>query len=376
MNFKLTELENLFKKIMDIISFIETSSYSTRRQQIYFSNGDRITISTSDDSIAHLLGIDINYLRSTGLYRKNNSFELLKEMSSNAYTIYNAHSHGIIQYDKLFSKYINNKIEGFKQNLKIDVNFVEVVCKYNSEKCYLSGELIEKYDYIIIKKYEDGKIGILGLINNGGYYAPMSNQLYDCFEDAKPTIEKYLKNQDILLITGIKLYNINSDYKHQFHPYLTSKEEKFNILKTYKQQFNCTIDVSGEYDFCLDKIMTRRDIEYKDNDLIDIIVNSIKQGKLININDIDTSLKPIIDEFNNYLCNNQNTPSEAKENYTSLKDSLKELKGKLLTAESTINNLTSQNTSLENQNQKLTEENQMLKENEQKIFEIIKPRIS
>ena len=375
MNFKKAELDELCEKIKNIVDFIETSNYFERRQQIYFSNGERITLSTPNDSIAHLLGINIDYLRATRQLKNRNSFEMLKDMCENSYTIHKAAMKGIIKYDQLFSKYIHQKIEGFFDNLKIDINDIDVVCKYNSERRYLTGELSEKYDYIIVKRYPNGKIGILGLVNNGYSYAPMSNQLYDSYEAAKEQLEKYLKNQDITLINGIKLYNINSDYKKEFHPYLTSKEEKFNILKSYKNVFNCTIDVSGEYDFCLDKLMTRRDIDYKDSDLIDIIVNSIKGGKLIETDNIDSSLKPIIDSFNDYLCKKSDASNEVGKSYTSIKEDLETFKTKLLNAEETITKLESKNERLETENKDLTSENEILKENEQKIFEIIKPRI-
>lgn len=375
MNFKKTELDELFKKIKNIVDYIETSNYFERRQQIYFSNGDRITISTPNDAIAHLLGINIDYLRSTRQLKNRNSFEMLKDMCENSYTIHRGAMQGIISYDQLFSKHIYQKIEGFFDNIKIDVNDIDVVCKYNSERRYFLGELSEKYDYIIVKRYNNGKIGILGLVNNGYSYAPMSNQLYDSYTVAKEQLEKYLRNQDITLISGIKLYNVNSDYKKEFHPYLTAKEEKFNILKSYKNTFNCTIDVSGEYDFCLDKLMTRRDIDFKDNDLIDIIVNSIKQGKLIETGDVDSSLKPIIDSFNDYLCNNSSSNTQVSESYTAIKEGLEVFKTKLYEAEDTITKLEQKNECLEEQNKELENENQVLKENEQKIYEILKPRM-
>lgn len=375
MNFKMFELEDLFNKINEIINFIEKTNYSYRRQQIYFSNGEKITISTPNESIAHLIGINLDYLRSTRIYKNKNSFELLKEMSENAYTIYQAACKGIINYDKLFSKYILNKIEGFHQNIKIDTNDIEVVCKYNSEKNYTSGDLTEKYDYIIVKRYSNGKIGILGLVNNDYTYAPMSNQLYNSFQEAKENLEKYLKNQEITLINGLNLYDINSDYQSKFHPTINSKLEKFNILKKYKHIFNCSIDISGEYEFYIDKLVTRRETDYKDNDIIETIVESISKGKLIENESIDSSLKPIIDTFNDYLCSNIASSSDIKESYTDLKNNLENFKTKLLETEKVNNQLSDKNSILESENIELKDENKQLKENEKKILQILKPRI-
>ena len=121
--------------------------------------------------------------------------------------------------------------------------------------------------------------------------------------------------------------------------------------------------------------MTRRDIDFKDNDLIDIIVNSIKQGKLIETGDVDSSLKPIIDSFNDYLCNNSSSNTQVSESYTAIKEGLEVFKTKLYEAEDTITKLEQKNECLEEQNKELENENQVLKENEQKIYEILKPRM-
>lgn len=377
MKFNLGELESLFGEIKKIITFVEEKNYSNRRQQVFFANGERITISLPDDSVPHLLGVNINYLRATGLFKSINSFELLKEMCDNPYTIHSNASKGIINYDTLFSKHILKKLESFHQNLRLDINEIDVVCKYNPEKCYLQGELTEKYDYLFIKRYANGKFGILALTKNSfGYnYTPMSNQLYDSYDEIKEKLEKYLKNQDITIISGIKLYNTNSEYKTEFHTPLTCKEEKFAILKTYKSNFNCTIDVSGEYDFCLDKLMSRRDTDYKDNDLIEIIVNSIKEGKLIETPELDSSLKVIIDAFNDHLCFSQMDSNET------IEITFSDMKKELLALKDIVKNYEEKNIDLERQIANLSDENDSLKkDNEekdetiQKVFELVKPR--
>ena len=87
MNFNLSELENLFEEMNEIINYFEMSQYQNRRYRIFLGNGDRINYSIPNDSIAHLLGVNTNYLISTGRFNSTNSFDLLKEMVVNPYRI-------------------------------------------------------------------------------------------------------------------------------------------------------------------------------------------------------------------------------------------------------------------------------------------------
>ena len=110
MNYNLSELESLFEEIKEIINFIELSKYQNRRNRIYLSNGDRLNFSVPNNTIAHLLGINTNYLMSTGICASTSSFNILKEMCENAYRINKAHKDGILSYEQLFSPYLKQKL--------------------------------------------------------------------------------------------------------------------------------------------------------------------------------------------------------------------------------------------------------------------------
>lgn len=374
MNFNLGELEELFEKINKIIDTVEKERYSDKRQQLYLSNGERITISMPNDSIAHLLGINTNYLISTSRFTNTKSFDLLREMCENAYRIHSLHKDGFINYDKLFSPYIFNKLESFDQNLKFDISEIELVCRYNSERAYVNGDSGEKYDYIIVKKYDDDKIGILGLVKKGTTYVPMTNQLYDSFEQAKDNLEKYLKNQEITIISGLNYYNVNTDYSSKYHTTLNQKSEKLSIMKNYRKLFNCTIDVSGDFDYTLDKLKSNRNNDYKDNELINTIASSIKSGSLIEEEYLETSLVPIIEAFNNFLCSSTKVSNSAEASYTQLKNDLLELRSKLTELQKEKNSLTTANESLQSRVTTLEEENTILLDTQDKIYQLIKPR--
>ena len=377
MEYNLGDLENLFEEIKEIINFIELSQYQNRRHRIYLSNGDKLNFSIPNDAIAHLLGINTNYLISTSLFNTTNSFELIKEMCDNPYRLNQAHKNGIIKYEYLFSPFIKNKLEGFKENIKINTEETIMVCKYDASRALIADDKSEKYDYIIIKKYQDGKIGILGLVNKGNFFGPMSNQLFYSFDEAIETLKVYLKNQEVAIITGVNYFNTETDYDRTFYLNLDSKINKIKEIKYYRDLFRCSLDLSSDYQYSIGRLRENRANHYEDNDLIDIIVNSIKEGKLIDANVFrDTNLSKIIESFNDYLCESQiGQNNSIEQTYSQMKKDLKKLQTELLNANNKIVELTEKNDSLDKIVSDLEIENKEYKEKEQKILEILKPRM-
>lgn len=129
MKFNLGELETLFCSINDIIDYIENTKYENRRYKLYLSNGEYLNFSIPNNTIPHLLGVNTTYLSSTNIFKTTNSFELLKELIENPYKIYSLERNGIIKYDNLFSQYIIDKVNSFMENIRINIQNVEFICK-------------------------------------------------------------------------------------------------------------------------------------------------------------------------------------------------------------------------------------------------------
>lgn len=374
MEIKLTELERLFEEIKEIINYIEMSRYKDRVHRIYLSNGDKLNYKVPNESIAHLLGINTTYLYSTGRYKNSNSFDLLKEMSTDFYKIYKMNNEGIISYDNLFSKYIYEKIKSFKENIKINVDETLLVCKYDSSRAYLHNELAEKYDYIIVKKYENEKIGILCIKEKNNEYVPMSNQIFNSFEEAKETLKKYLMNQEVALMTADNVFNNFDDYEKKYYIRLDNKLKKLRELRRYKEIFKFCLDLSGDYEYSVGKLKENRNNFFEDKDLIDVIVEAIKNGNLIDTEIFrDTNLSKVIEAFNDHICSTQiSQNSLVKESYSQMKNNLESFKTQLLQAQDEIETLTVENNQLKESNKILSAENKSNKENLNKIYEIAK----
>ena len=151
------------------------------------------------------------------------------------------------------------------------------------------------------------------------------------------------------------------------------KIEKIRNLLKYKTKFNCSIDVSGEYVYAAGKLVENRENKYEDNDLIDLIVESIKEGKLISKEITrDTNLIKIIESFSDYLCRSEMSSNEdINSSYTSLKKDLEHFKELCKELKSQNKELNSKNNELSTKVIELESENVAYKERESKVLEIL-----
>ena len=378
MNFKLGELENLFNEIQDIIGYFEQSQFNTRRYQLYLCNGDKINFSIPKDRIAHLLGINIDQLNATRLFKNKNSFELLKEIINDPYRINKLVNEGRLSYNNIFSRFISDKVEIFNDNIKPNIYETEFICKYDSKRSFSVSDKNHKYDYIIVKKYQNGdKYGILCLVKSEdeNYYVPMSSQLFNSVEDLNTALVDLIQNQEITLINTIDVSNVDTFYQKKFTLPLDIKLRKLKKMESYKGQFNCFIDVTHDLEHSLSEAMKHMYNRFDDNEIINVIAESIKKGNLIDLDVYrNTKLVNIIEAFNDHLCsNNQGTNNSISNSYSKMKHELEKLKEELLSSKSQVESLTKENDELKSSNANLVEENRQHEITKQKIYELVKP---
>lgn len=372
------ELEKLFEKIADVIDYVEGADLQSRRNTLFLSNRDKIDYYVSKASIAHLLGVKINYLISTNTFRSTNSFDLLKELCANPYKINKLSNDGIISQEQLFSAHIEQKIDSFKENIKINAFETEFICKYDKRRASYNSSKIENCEYIICKKYKDGKIGIVFLTSDkNGLYVPMSNRIYDDFESTEEDLKELLRGQEITLISGS--INTNSNLENDYYKKIVLspniKKYKIEKLKKYKEQFICSIDIIDEFKYASSKLTQKSQMKYEDSIILDNIVKSIINGKIMDTNNFqDSMLLSIANAWNDYICNNPNGCNDANsKTYT-------EIIAELKTAKEIIDRINLENETLKtkvdnlvNENTILTEENSEYKNKEQAIMKILKP---
>ena len=371
MDFNLTELESIFRGINEIIKNLERQYQFDNTTRVYLSNGDIIDYSISRSSLAHLLGIDTNYLASTGVFSETNSYALLKLMSENAFKINQLKSKGIIDYNKLFSKNLIAKLSGFWSNIKIGPNETELVCKYEPSRSYKSDIPSEKCNYAIIKNTH-GRYFMLWLVkNDDNTYIPMSNRAFDCFEDIESQLNALLTNQEITLVNAVKI-----GYDKPFNLDDKLKSKKIQILQDYKEKYNCSIDLTRDLRYMLGKAIDHRSDARENYGVTNYIVDSMRSGSIIDMTTIsDRNLSYIVEAFNDFICMSQSDSNpKVGETYSSIKNELGELKEKFLKANQIIVEQSDTINRLSTENQVLTSENAELNEMQAKVFEIVKPK--
>lgn len=367
MEIKRFELDELFKEIEELLKYVEEEKLLDTNYMLFLANDEKLKYKLTKEAIPHLLGINTSYLVSTGLYSSKNSYYVMEEMLNDSYRIYKAASDGIINYDKLFSRHIKEKLKWFKKNIIINVMDIDVICKYNKDIIYNLGEENEKYDYIITKRYENGEIGLLCLIYNNGVLSPISNQILVTEDEKDEKLSKLLTQQEITYASGINMLNFGLQRSS-----ITFKEKlkRLEQLKLYKQKYNSSIDVHNECNFLLNKLVDVRDHSYQNDDAIDKIAEQIKNGSIIDSNE-DPSLNKIVAAFNDFICNTSMDSNEAYISYTEQTKKLEELRKEIAELKIAKKVLEEDNANLNSNNKYLSEANEQLSKTFTKIYKIL-----
>jgi len=381
MNYKLGEIEELFEKIKNCIEYYEKEYIDNKIFTMYLANGERVKYSITPINIPHLLGINLTPIKNVMTFNSDNTLSLLKELCDRSYELYNKFNSGVIRQEDVFSNYIEKKIETFKDNVKPDLQYIlketEFVCCYKSKRSWEVTDKNQKYDYIIVKKYDDESYGLLCLVKKGSQCYAMSSQIAKNEIEKDEILSDLIKNQEVTILSGMNVHNAytNTDYLKNLDS--NRKILKLRNLKLYKQKFECNIDVSGEYEYAIGKVGNNKIERYENRTGIEDIVNSIVKGKLISTKNYDDSiLIDIINAWNDHICkNNNNSNNEVSLTYS---NAIKELNSFKELATSLTKENETLKIDLENEKEKnksLEQDNDEQKQIIKTIYETIKPRI-
>ena len=359
------EIEELLIKLQECIDLYRRNYINNKNYTLFLGNGEQIRYYITPNNVAHLLGVNLDYLRQTKKYRCTDNFELLQELCESNYQQLNMLTNGKIDQKQLFSPYIDKKIEGFKSNLNVDIkqaiNDIEFVCCYESKNSWDVTTKNQKYDYIIVKRLPNDKITVLCIVINGSKCYAMSNQLFDNFEQAKESFKEILTHQEISLVNSLHTYNTYTD--SHFKTFITNnqKAEKLNTMKYYKKMFDCNIDISSDYEYILGLLKDNKSEKNENKDTIDKVVEAIINKNIIERYDFEDSiLLDVIDSWNNHICSNSVNATETSITYTDAIKSLEKMKKIISDYEEKIVNLESNKKDLESKIQTLSDDKQSL----------------
>lgn len=325
--------DNILSQLREAIRYYDSRYYNSKTYSLFLANGDKINYSIPENAIAHLLGVNTNYLNSTSVLTPENtsSIGILREFckEENSYMLYKRINEGILDIDQLFSKHIEEKINVFANNIQPIIFDMEFVCKIDRNKIHNQGMDYMNIDYLVCSKDQQGRYLVLGLVNNGDTHVARTSMIFETEEEMVQYLKDILLDQELTFATGLRITNTSElDYKYKpIYLNLTDKKEKINSLISYKKIFSANIDISQDYNFILSQHQNQYNIGKE-------IVELMKRGELIDLDElsmryhvIPDTLRIIVEEYNNSLCVGGN--SIANEKYSELDKEARELREKI-----------------------------------------------
>lgn len=276
---------------------------SKKSYLMFLSNGERIKIKIPKSSIPHLLGINTEYLKSTGLYKGMNSYEIMLDFIKNSNEAFQKHESGIINLDKILSPYINKKLASLIENLNINTNCCEMICKYDRGKTYGYSADFDDMSYLILQKKNEKYYVLKLAMAEDGTCFPMSNQVFNSYEECKENLSSYLIYQELTLLNNLWVY-YNNSIIGKFYILEYERRERLEKLKKLSEDFECTPNIIADFIFSLKIRDDKRQGNIRTSNIIEKLCDCIKNKKVFDIsltNVEQEDILKIIETYNDPL---------------------------------------------------------------------------
>lgn len=379
MNYSKYKLSELFDKIDKLLqsyfgkeddyNFYEKDNFehktdlSKKSYLMFLSNGDRIRVKIPKTSIPHLLGINTEYLKSTGLYKGMNSYEIMLDFIKNPNEAFQKHESGIINLDKILSPYINKKLDSLTENLNINTNCCEMICKYDRGKTYGYSADFDDMSYLILQKKNEKYYVLKLAMSEDGTCFPMSNQVFNSYEECKENLSSYLIYQELTLLSNLWVYYNNSTVG-KFPILEWNRKQKLEKLKKLSEDFECTPNIIADFIYSLKIRDNKRQGNIRTSNIIEILCDCIKNKKAFDISltnvDQEDILK-IIETYNDSLfseitASTDNSYSDLQNENISLKKEIERLRLENKSLSETVNYRDEELNEVKTQNNELRED--------------------
>lgn len=356
---KLTDYEKLFANIRNCVSKYEDSNLNERIIDMSLANGERLSYCVPEGKIAHLLGINTDYLRSTScLKASNNSIDILKEFIKdvNTYSIVGKFNDGYLKHEQVFSSYLNDKISIFNEIIQPNIFQLEFLAKIDRNECHQNGQDVMNVDYFLCTKSENDDYLVLGLVKESNNYVPITSQLYTDINNLKEKFAPILENQELTFVSKICIKSQNDIYNFNLRNiYLkpSDKVNKVSQLIEYSKEFKSSANINGDYIY----VTRNSNVVYES---IKAIASLIKNkatidNETIQDNSIFTNnaITELIEAYNNCLVSGV---TDSTQQYSDLLNENDKLKRELQDLKDSISKLSTANKDLSDREEALKKE--------------------
>ena len=372
---------DLIEKLDNCLNWYTHKEIAYNRYKIHLSNGETIEVDYDFKSLPHLLGININYLRSTGFYN-GKPIEILEEILENPNFLYNQFQNGKMGKNNVFSDYIDKKLNNFQNICDINIFNIEFIVKYQSDNSYISGNQKLDGDYYIAYKKDD-VISIMGLRkNDDGLYRPITNLEFNPDSDEyEKFLNQLLTNQSLTSVQTLLRNFISEDGTIERKKFFYNSKDKISRLKTlnrYADKYNASVNTNYDSIFYITKVENLLKEKNKFFDILKEITTLMDKKAFIDATKLENKydfleedLLSLISTFNNNLNGNSTGDNTSSNSYKDLILELREAKDKIEKQDALIEKLNKNNKTLTENNKILEEENKNYQEKEQKIRTIL-----
>ncbi len=376
------------EKMERCVTEYEKMNFGSNKQTLFLANGDVLNIRVLKNNIPHLLGVNLDYLTQSNLFKSGtDAYTKLKYFLENLYRFSRlVIDQKKLDYDLMFSDYVDNKLESFINNIKIRTDDMQFVVKYDSEKTYGLEPIADICDYYIIRKINDVYY-VLGVIKNekNNIYNPVTSKMYKDEKEFNNFIERISKKQEITYPTTLKIENIDACYENSFTLRKEGRIANLQRVINVANQYDATASVAKDYCYSLNLLNDSKTISYKVLSVLKTLSDNIKNGVITdvdNINDlmeemdIPDELLGLINVCNDNICNSFETENtsytQLHDERNTLKQELKSLREELTASNHEVERLTKENEELIEQNDNYSMQMDIIEEAYQKIKDIKK----
>lgn len=376
-----SEFDELISKIMKLVKEYERNSMYHNEYQIYLASGQNIKFTFGEQNIGHLLDINLDYLRATGLFKNKEGYPLLKEFLENSYTVYRQVQEGHMSFKLIFSDYISDKLEIFEMITNyFSANDIELVCQYNKSRIYQVDEEIDyPCDYFIVKKNLQGDLLVLGLIDKGNICYPMTSMLFKMDETQNNKLRKILQNQVITYVTTINIKNPVNNFQKISRLNLDQCLKKNTKLKICRNLFpGVSVDSISHHEFITNGYIQKLEQLKSYKNLFVQFKNKIDSHELFELDQLSPEIKENLDaewidmiqSYNDQLCT-QSTSNIVQKTYTNLLTENNQLSDEVVSLQEQLEQVKKEKEQLVSQITQIQAQNEVYASFQNEIFEVV-----
>ena len=369
---------DIIEGIDNALGYYEDKGLENTKFSLNFSNGEFIYLKYGINNIAHLLGINTNYLMSTGIF-KGNSYDILCDIVDNPGKLMRQIENGHIHESQIFSDYTEEKLENFRRICGVNIFDIEFIVEYKKDRNLTSSEPLDDGYYI---GYSDGQtLNIVGYEkndNNNTYYPHTSLLFKKDTAEADKFLKRLFKNQVATTVETMKKNLITHDYgvdRKVFYYNHRDKISKLRSCKRYAEMYGGIPNTINSNIYFIDKTINANEDNYSFKEIMEEISKKISDKKMIDVHQLEAKYDYMDDTIINIVsAHNDSLVKKSEGNDFSYKDiitELEECKKELERKNSFIEKIEDENNQIKAENELLRLENESLNKDQEQVIKIL-----